>query len=157
MKYLWCTPGTETYTFFDFGMVDPYPSGYFNLYHAFNQFGAYAHDQIASMGDGPLTTTYYSTPNTNVKVVVFPSKGKLTYGILSSAMYGLATAAENYDKSNYPMVFQINDGPWGEVAIGAAGLEQDLDGSVKCFYEMKGGDSSQWQQCEQIGNKQVIN
>lgn len=42
-------------------------------------------------------------------------------------------AAQDYDKGNYPMVFQINDGAWGEVGTGYVGLQTD---NTTCAYEI---------------------
>lgn len=75
-------------------------------------------------GDGHLDTdgeNYYTAtpPNTNVKIWVQSQVGKMTYGILHSALTGLALAAL-HNRDDEPMIFQINDAPWGEVGIGYA-------------------------------------
>lgn len=66
--------------------------------------------------------------------------GKMTYGILEAALTGLLVAVQNYNKGNYPMVFQINDGAWGEVGIGYVGLIPDDRVQTwrtdKCVYEI---------------------
>lgn len=41
---------------------------------------------------------------------------------MGSALKGLANAAQNFNKGNFPMVFQIYDGEWGHVGTGFNGL-----------------------------------
>lgn len=56
------------------------------------------------------------------------SVGLLTFGVLKSALLGLLQfmewstfASGGYNKGDGPMVFQINDGQWGEVGMGYVG------------------------------------
>lgn len=145
-RYVWCTVNTKTYTFFDFGEMNPYPQGYFNVYEALNQAKVQAHNALLANGDTGFNKDGLDVgwgaylPNTNVSISVRDNVGKMTYGILDSALTGLLVAVQNYDKGNYPMVFQINDGAWGEVGSGYLGLIPDDRvpnwRSEKCVYEI---------------------
>jgi len=156
MKYLWCTVTTETYVFFDFSIISPYPKQYVNFYQAYTQAAQSVHDHIAQSGDGPLDRGYWwmQPPNTNVDVFVQDSVGHMTYGILASTLDGLAEASLNYNKANYPMVFQVNDGKWGEVGIGGAGMVIGQGADQVCYYQMDSGGSKP---CIDIENRKVIN
>lgn len=140
LKYLWCTPGTKTYVYFGFGSVTgTRPLPYYNFYEAFVQAEINVANVITDNGtDSQITNNSpgYWTMNpssTNVELWVQSSVGTMTYGILGAALTGLEEAAVNYNKGNYPMIFQINDGQWGEVGIGYAGL---LDAYGGCYYQI---------------------
>ena len=90
-------------------------------------------------------------PNTNIEIGVYNSVGTVTYGIMGSALSGLAEAASNYDTDNGPMVFQINDGDWGEVGVGYAGY---LDSNGQCVYQITPELTNG---CTDVANKWVIN
>ena len=51
------------------------------------------------------------------------SKGTLTYGVLLSSLKGLRDVADMYIALDEykSMIFQVNDGKWGEVGIGYVG------------------------------------
>lgn len=74
--------------------------------------------------------------------------GQLTFGILKSALEGLAQFMEwgsggvgdGYNKGNAPMVFQISDGQWGEVGMGYVGYT-GWPGHG-CVYEVVAGKAS---------------
>lgn len=138
-SYLWCTPGTNTYTFFNVGEIWPPPIKWFgNLSHALD---IAIHDittWLASNPDGPVwqpgqeQVHYWNTWDKSSDFVVFAEgykSGTLTFGILHSALTGLLQfmqagqiASSGYNKGNDPLVFQINDGQWGEVGIGYVGF-----------------------------------
>ncbi len=140
MKYLWCTVGTKTYTYFGFGeLTGSRPLPYYNFTEAYVQAAIEVNKFI--LANGADTHLHNNNPgywtlrpaNTNVEIWVQSSVGVMTYGILQSALSGLTVAAANYNKANYPMVFQINDGEWGEVGIGYAGI---LDSNGQCYYRL---------------------
>lgn len=126
--------------------MNPYPQGYFNVYEALNQAKVQAHNAILANGDTGFNKDGLDVgwgpyvPNTNARVFVRDNVGKMTYGILEAALTGLTQAVQNYNKGNYPMVFQINDGAWGEVGIGYVGLVPDERvvtwRTDKCVYEI---------------------
>lgn len=99
--------------------------------------------------------SYFLRPtDTNVYITVQDSVGKMTWGILGSALSGLANMVQNYDKANAPLVFQINDGEWGEVGLGMVGLLRgDGVGDANCCYELtaEGG----CKQCIDLYNHKV--
>ena len=139
MAYLWCTPGTNTYTFFNIGeMTQPPLTGTGNLTQALVTSIGQIETWLASNPDGPVyqpgqeqTHYWYTDENDGSDYVVFAEgrkTGTLTFGILHSALTGLLQfmqagqiAASGYDKGSSPIVFQINDGQWGEVGIGYVG------------------------------------
>lgn len=112
--------------------MDPVPAtyGYFNIYEALNQVRAEANVNIATYGDVHVNdkdsglNNYFSpqVSNVNAKVFMHDSVGRLTWGIIHSALTGLMTLTQNYNKGNYPMAFKINDGGWGEVGSGYVGI-----------------------------------
>ena len=59
-----------------------------------------------------------------------------------------------YDYGDDPIVFQINDGQWGEVGIGYVGYIDPNDPEEKCIYEDVHGEESY---CEDITAGKVIN
>lgn len=92
-------------------------------------------------------------PNTNVYIKVQDSVGKMTWGILGAALSGLANMVQNFDKINAPMVFQINDGEWGEVGVGLVGLSLgNGQGDADCCYEIT---SAGCKQCIDLYNNKV--
>lgn len=127
LKYLYCTPLTKTYTFFNIAELTPAPGtgtgtpGYRNVWAAFDQAAANITELAQHDGDIPNGAWTTNPPNTNIQIRVQNAKGRLTYGTLGAALTGLATASANYNPQNNPMLFQINDGQWGEVGIGVAG------------------------------------
>lgn len=58
-----------------------------------------------------------------IEIYVQDSKGTLTYGVLLSALTGLREVADRYvaNDESKSVVFQVNDGEWGEVGIGYVG------------------------------------
>ncbi len=142
MKYLWCTLGTRTYTFFDYGHIDSMPQGYFSVHEAFSQAAVDVHNHILANGDGPIDGKgwYSAPPNTNVELWVQSKVGTMTWGVLGAALTGLTTAAINYNSANAPMTFQINDGHNGEMGIGYAGLSFPIAGGSdrECVYAEEG-------------------
>ena len=139
-RYLWCTPDTQTYTFFDFGEMSPYPAGSYNVSGALSQALALAQNELATNGDGffnkdGLNVGWFPDLHTNVRFFVQDSRGRMTYGILGAVLTGLLVAVENFDQNNLPLVFQVNDGKWEEVGMGYVGLM--TDGTVStCTYEI---------------------
>lgn len=91
-------------------------------------------------------------PNTNVRFFVKDSKRHMTFGILESVLMGMMEMVQEYDKSNYPFVFQVNDRHWGEVGVGYVGLEPD--GKVaSCTYEISDGKPKP---CSDVDARRVI-
>lgn len=123
--------------------MNPYPQGYFNVYEALNQAKVQARNSILANGDTKFNKDGLDVgwipnlPNTNVRISVRDNVRKTTYGILESALTGLLQAVQNYDKGNYPMVFEIDDGAWGEVGIGYVGLIADdrvqIGGTINAY------------------------
>jgi len=148
--------GTKTYTFFGIGelnvkegMAQP---RYRNLYHAFDQARISVSDTIATNGkDGPIDGLFTMRPsNTNIEIGVQSAVGTMTYGVLQSALSGLAEAATNYNPTNAPMLFQINDGEWGELGYGYAGY---IDNLGQCVYDITPEITKA---CSDVTNKWVI-
>jgi len=142
MKYLWCTTNTTTYTFFGIGMMTPAPpaSHHYDvngaLFSAVHTVSTY----LQSNKDGPIAGGNWtvSPPGTNIEIFVQNSVGGMTYGILDSALSGLAEMASAFAHHQTTIVFQINDGKWGEVGIGYVGF--DLVGSQDgCVYDVVAG------------------
>ena len=81
----------------------------------------------------------------------------MTWGILESALMGLADMSLNYNKGNFPLVFQINDGVHGEVGIGVAGMDEGVSDdqyvNLPCWYEIDGGTK---RSCDDVINGKVI-
>ena len=111
------------------------PPGYRNMYEALNQAAASVNTILATNGDGPIAGGEWTIrpPNTNVEIGVKNAKGTMTYGVMHAALSGLATAVTNYNSANDPMLFQINDGAWGEMGLGYAGY---VDANDICVYEI---------------------
>lgn len=78
-------------------------------------------------------------------------KEKVTWGILASALGGLANATYNYDHQNTPLLFQINDGKWGELGIGYAGVVDPTTG--ECQYSVVAGQNYP---CSAVANHTVV-
>lgn len=133
LKYLWCTVGTATYTFFNYGGLNPQPEGHHDVYQAYKAGVADVNLIMAEAGkDGNVPDAGWSLKPVNTGVSLFAKsrKGTLTWGILRSSLTGMMNAAANYNNLNAPMLFQINDFSWGEVGIGMAGLIDEKTG--KC-------------------------
>ncbi|KAL6714193.1 hypothetical protein ACLMJK_008688 [Lecanora helva] len=132
LKYLYCTPNTKTYTFFNIGEMNPAPGtgtatpGYRDVHGAFNIAAATVN--VQAQNDGPIENGNWTmqADNTNIEIGVKNAKGTVTYGILASTFSGLADAMLNYNTQNNPIIFQINDGNWGEVGIGYAGYKNGV-------------------------------
>lgn len=143
---LWCTPGTHTYTFFSLGKVTPPPLTWRDPAGALHQAVAQVQDYLSSNPDGPISDGFWTTQpaGLNIKIGVRSSKGETTYGILGSALTGLSQFHdEGYNFEKKPLVFQVNDGVWGEVGRGYVGIIDPTDGS--CIYAQVGrnkGDCS---------------
>lgn len=110
---------------------------------------------INHTGDGPIDQGKWSSifPNTNVELYVQNhAKKKVTYGILGSVFSGLAEAAIDYKHKSAPILFQINDGKWGELGIGYVGiLVNGQPGS--CQYSVIAGQDFP---CEQVVNGTAV-
>ena len=134
---LWCTPGTTTYTFFNMGEIIPPALQYTNYGGALQS----AIDQLKGIPDGHIPDRGYWTvqpPGTNLKISVINSKqGQWTYGILSSVLSGLLQFVDAGYHDGNPIVFQGNDGQWGEIGIGYVGMVNPNDGT--CIYIRGGG------------------
>lgn len=136
MDYVWCTPGTKTYTFFALKYLTPPPIPYFN----FTLGVAAVLASLSNQADISLPYGAYTNDpgNYNTQIHVENSnKGEITYGILNSALSGLNQFQITY-KNNDPIIFQINDGQWGEVGRGYVGFLRPSDGAcVMQIYQGK--------------------
>ena len=95
-----------------------------------------------------ISGVWYSGPNGDSFIVHAASrKGILTYGVLRASLTGLLQYVDaGFDKSRDPILFQINDGNWGQVGIGFVGW---VDPSTnECMYGLREGVSSP---CSDIG------
>lgn len=165
-KYLFCIPGTQTYLFLNNGRLEPPPLTYRNIRSALAQAIVQAQTNLTQLGDGPITAHYngfmtpsfnwYMTPlATNFQVYAQSSKGILTWGILVAALTGLGQYVnDRYDIGDDPIVFQVNDGQWGEVGIGYVGFIDPNDPEEKCVYEDVQGEVGY---CEDVTAGKVIN
>lgn len=164
-KYLWCVPGTKTYLFLNNGRLEPPPLTSSFIHYALIQAAAEAKTELAELGDGPITAPYngymtpdyswaFTVPATNTEVQMQSSKGVLTRGIMVSAWTGLLQYADDYNRERMPMVFQVNDGQWGEVAIGYVGYIDPDDPKKRCVYQNIQGDVGY---CEDVAGGKVIN
>ena len=125
-----------------------------------------ANTTLTQYGDGPIRSAYngYMTPGfdwyvtppaTNIQVWVASEKGVLTWGILVAALTGLEQfVVDNYDFGENPIVFQVNDGPGGEVGIGYVGYIDPEDPDRRCVYESVQGQVGY---CEDVTVGKVIN
>ena len=138
MNYLWCTPNTTTYTFFGVGTIDPIPSRWYDVYGALSA-AVYSLTISPNKVDGPISggVWHIEPATTNIQIWVQNSNGTMTYGVLKSALYGLQQAALGYIHSK-TLVFQINDGQWGEMGIGYVGFFESGTSS-NCVYDIAGG------------------
>ncbi len=59
-----------------------------------------------------------------------------------------------YDFGDNPIVFQVNDGQWGEVGIGYVGFIDPNDPEQRCVYEDVQGEVGY---CEDVTTSKVIN
>ena len=136
---MWCTPGTYTYVFFGSWYLTPPPNDYINFVDAINQTGSsYSNQADIHIPDGSFTV---DPAGTNVQVHMENShKNELTWGIVNSALIGLWQFLSVYatgQKNQNPIVFQVNDGKWGEVGIGYAAFLRPSDG--KCLLQIYQG------------------
>ncbi len=154
MDYLWCTPNTTTYTFFGVGTVDPQPTQWYNTKGALLQAVASLKFLLDHNSDSPLTGGQWSIspPTTEIDIYVQNSKGTMTYGVLLAALEGLSRVAELYIHEKKTMVFQINDGKWGELGIGYVGFAY-LGAKGNCVYDIVGNDTMP---CEDVRQGLVI-
>lgn len=156
MEYLWCTPNTTTYTFFSIGMMTPGPPSAqkYDVNGALSSAITTVSIYLQSNKDGPIAGGNWtvSPPGSNVEIYVQNSVGRMTYGILQSAMSGLTEMASAFIHHQTTIVFQINDGKWGEVGIGYVGF--DLIGSQDgCVYDIVAGRAFP---CSDVRNGWVI-
>lgn len=140
MQYMWCTPGTETYIFFGTQWLTPPPLNGMSFTAAIQETLANGTSYQADIEipDGAFTS---DPAGTQVQFHVENSgkNGKLTWGILNSALAGLQQYSEAY-QNNLPIIFQVNDGQWGEVGRGyVAFLREETDGSYTCLLEIYQG------------------
>ena len=163
-SYLWCTPGTSTYTFFSNGRLVPPPLTYRNIQAALNEAITDILGTIDKKGDGPILASevdaklgifgvWYTSPAaTNFMIQAQGSKEGLTYSVLAAALTGLKQYVDaGYDKSRDPIVFQINDGDRGEVGTGFVGY---VDPRTKeCMYQLRGGTPSP---CTDVAEGKVL-
>ncbi|KAF6219247.1 hypothetical protein HO133_005072 [Letharia lupina] len=166
LKYLWCIPGTQTYLFLNNGRLLPPPLTYRDVRGALSQAAVQAQNNLTQHGDGPITghysgfmtpgfNWYMTPPATNFQVYAQSSKGVLTWSVLVAALKGLGQYVNNtYDFGDVPIVFQINDGQWGEVGIGYVGFIDPDDPQEKCIYELVWGKEGY---CEDVTAGKVIN
>ena len=140
MQFMWCTPGTNTYTFFGQFALTPPPLDNVNFAAAINMTGSsYANQADIEVPDGSFTV---DPAGTNAQVHMENSNNnKLTWGIVNSALIGLGQFLSVYNTGSayeYPLVFQVNDGNWGEVGIGYAAFLRPSDG--KCLLQIYQGN-----------------
>jgi len=156
MTYLWCTPSTVTYTFFSIGALTPPPlTGYRSVAGALAQAIAELTVWLSANPDGPIHQPRSghgdwftdAAATTGFEVYAMHSVGRLTFGVLRSALQSLQQFMEwsklangGYNKGDGPMAFQINDGQWGEVGMGYVGYT-GWPGHG-CVYEVVGGKAS---------------
>lgn len=82
--------------------------------------------------------------------------GTLTWGIAGSALLGLTYLTQNYPgncrdhphNACGPMVFQVNDGEHGEIAIGYAALWTDA--TEECVLKIEGGNKAKATHCDKL-------
>ncbi|CAF9925789.1 MAG: hypothetical protein HETSPECPRED_005933 [Heterodermia speciosa] len=152
---LWCTPGTKTYVFFNMGEMIPPPYQWRDYKGALHQARDQVKDHLMNNQDGSIPDKgYWSTQpaGTNIKISVINAKGQLTYGILGSALTGLSQFIDvGYNHDRNPIVFQVNDGAWGEVGIGYVGMVDPTDAS--CTYSQGGG--KRWDCADVIAGKVI--
>lgn len=165
LKYLWCVPNTKTYLFLNNGRLEPPPLTWRDTRGALAQATAQAQNNLTQHGDGPITghysgfmtpgfNWYMTPPATNFQVYAQSSKGVLTWGILVAALTGLGQYVNGgYDFGNSPIVFQINDGQWGEVGIGYVGFIDPDDSEEKCVYWEVQGEK---RYCEDVTAGKVV-
>lgn len=126
--------------FFNIGLMRPPQYQWTDYKGALHQAVDQVSEYLKSSQDGPLPDPGYWTTEpagTNIKIGVKNSKGVMTYGILGSALTGLSQFADaGYDNTQSPIVFQVNDGEWGEVGIGYVGMVNPADGT--CIYGRSG-------------------
>jgi hypothetical protein len=177
--YIWCTPGTETYTFFNFGQGPAAPALSSQSASAAQPSSTSASTIASSQStttydvagtlaktvtilqkylnktaDGPISGTYTAAyAGMNVELYVQNhEKERVTYGVLVSAFTGLYQVVTDYNHKNTPIVIQINDGKWGELGIGYVGLL--VGGNVTdCQYSVVPGEDFP---CEQVVNGTVV-
>ena len=141
-SYLWCTVGTQTYTFFSFTEIDPAPQGTYNATDGLSTALGIAQERLGQ-GDGDMESPWAPSLDSNIRVFVQNSKGKMTWGILTSALQGLMEASAGFNKfgtdsHQVPMIFQVNDGGWGETGMGYIGfLVNGTEDS--CVYQIWSG------------------
>ena len=134
MRLLWCTPGTRTYIFFNLPLMEPPPIQYRNIGGALHQAANEISTYLVSQKDGAIPNGSWTTspPGTNTKIAVKNKGGEMTYGVLGSAMLGLSQFMDKgYNQKDVPIVFQINDGDWGEMGIGYVGMVDPVTGSCR--------------------------
>lgn len=136
-KYLWCTPGSTTYTFFAFTDVNTTTGTaphYVNYYRTFNQMATRLNEwNIRTPGNDPsrwLIDLAFDELNTNVRIYMKSNVGKMQYDTAQAAMTDLALAIQDSNTANVPVVFTIYDGRFGEVGTGYAG--EVGAGGVQC-------------------------
>ena len=151
--------------FFSNGRLIPPPTVYHDVLGALKGGLADVQSTIAAHGDGMIQSRpedanmgvygewYIAPPNTNMMVQASNANmQRLTYGILGAALTGLIQYVEaGYDNSNNPLVFQINDGRWGEVATGSVGY---LDPNTHhCMIQSLSGEETD---CMDVGRGKII-
>lgn len=157
MKYLMCTPGTETYTFFNNGRMDPDANTTIQAHSVSDAISASlqrVNSYLASNEDGSIDgDAWTATPKgTNIQVWVQSSNGTMTWGIWKSALVGFDSLLKRgYNWNQNPMVFQVNDGQWGETGIGYAGYVFPESG--KCIYATSKGTNFD---CDDVKKGKVI-
>lgn len=119
---------------------------------AFRMTGeSFSNQEDITVPDGSFTV---NPAGTNVQVhMENAKKGELTWGIVGSALSGLAKWTKVYNNGCNggcaPVVFEVNDGKWGEIAIGYAGYYEASD--KKCVLEITGGNKPKYTYCSDLG------
>lgn len=154
-KYMWCQPGTSTYIFFYYPETSPPPTDWYDINTAFNKTHEYASIQKdLRIVDGGLTVnptgTFMQIHMENY------NDGEFTWGIAGSALLGLTYLTKNYpgncnnvpNGACGPMIFQVNDGDWGEIGIGYAALYREV--TEECILKVSGGNKAETTHCDKL-------
>lgn len=141
--------------FFQLPEMTPPPLDDYSVAQAFNMTQtSFSNQADQTVPEGSFTV---NPAGTNVQVHMENSgkNGQLTWGIVESALSGLGAWATEYNNAcnaGYgacnPIVFQVNDGQWGEVGIGYAAYYEASDD--KCVLQIEGGNKAKYTYCSDL-------
>ncbi len=149
---MYCVPGTSTYIYFWTPVLEPPPVPYVGIAQAFRMTSdSYSNQADVTVPDGSFSV---NPAGTNVQVHMENAKeGQLTWGIVRSALFGLGIWNSNYNNNCNgacgTIVFEVNDGRWGEIAIGYAGYYDASN--EKCVLRIEGGNKPKYTYCSDLG------